>query len=379
MEKALRLDTTRFEDRFESMNFRGNVPKKGIIQRIECYKNVYCDVTKQIQVIQNGNNNIGPVISIRHYIACNPELAFLRNLRVIVSDSIKYFNRKIKNCHFNDARIVENKKGYLLKLKNDSGIISLPIIIEKTGIEQKKSGTYVNYIMKNYNKMLEKRKHAHNRRISLFTNEIDAYEIYDKNEIVIAAYERSHPFMTPREKRMKFNDFLAYKDSMLLERNNDDSLRQDIVNMELIKSINKAQSVSNSGKLNKKQRVIVNTMGILNCDKIFEGTISIPLSMKFYQERMDSIQIGISAKSLCLIDKNNMIVYNVIPEEKIRVDGIGQYYLFGINEHGKLIWPKTRTFSGESLKAQKNKDLAAEILEKTPATLTEIKALLSKN
>ena len=380
-DKTLRLDTTSFERRFENLNFRGILPKSGTTTSLEYANGKFVHASKLIQITQTGQDETGVTIKIKHFFACNPELSFLQHLRITYTGSKKEFSEKIRNKYFNDARLLSGKKGNILRLKGEHEILSLPVVLTKLGLDGRplKNEGLVKRSIKSYNDMLETRRITHNHRVAQFLNDLDAYEVFDRDQIVLAAYERSKRYMTPREKKLNFKDFMAYKDSLCNEKIKYEKQKDSQKEIDLAKTIYSAQNISKSGAVNKKQRIVASTLGIINCDRVVKGPFTKPLAIKFHKDAVGEGESEIRVKNICVLDKNNLIVYNTLPEEKISVEPLGFYYVFAFDEKGKLVWPNQMLYSGQDLAEKSFHDLAAEVLEKTPTTLKEIKEFFAKN
>jgi hypothetical protein len=365
--KAIAYDSTRWEFRFNNMNYHANIPKKGVVKELEVRKNEFQSIEKLIKITQSGYDaKKSPVIKISHYFSCNPELSFFNHFRIVFEGNNNLFNQKIKNKYFNDARIEEIKGGIVLKLKNEEEIISAPIRIEKTsnnGIPIK-SMIHTKKAIRNYNEMLVKKRKGHNLKIFHYTNIEDGMEVFSKEEIMLAAYKKNKDLMTARERKMNYHLFERYRDSLKFIVDN-----QEIAN--LASSINEARILTRSNQL-KRRRIIINNTGIYNCDKFIKENLTSEFTVNLKKEGSDD---KIKIKSVSLLQDNGNIVYTALENEKIQLPKNQNYYLMGISENGKLLWLKNNLFSSNDLALKKNNEFTCQEIEKYPTTLEEMKQL----
>lgn len=355
--KGLRYDTTRFENRFERMDYT-YIFKKGCLTKTMAVENgKTCDIRKVIRIVSSGKGKGGEqYFRILNHFSTNPELSFFKNVTLVLDGNEKEFRETAAGKYFNDARVEGNGESFELVLKGKNGFTRVPfhmVVLDHRG-EAIEKNLQPKIAWARYTKKIKARAKIWNRRIMRHTNTADAYEVSTKEEIVAGAFEIVKPFMNLKERQMSMQRFKAYADSLY--------------------ALNMLASVSGktAGAMSRTRNVSLGVVGNHNFDRERRIATRVDVFVKLNNVEKK----GIRLKTVSAIEKLNNTVYSYPAGEKVTLDKEQDYVIVGFTEEGKMVWSENGMIKGSGLGKNDHINIEADVLEKNPESMEDMKKLL---
>lgn len=236
-------DTTRFQNRFESVKYRNIYPADQNIKGSRtknCISFYNIRRTKEKQLVFSVNN-----------LGFNREIGTIKTISFRLDDESytrRKFNRKFssKYSDINDARLVYENGHYSFRLKDGKKFIDVPVTPVKYDTKTRiatERDIALHY--KRYQKILKRRADNFNRKILKKKNFLSVTRSTTKEE----AYEAAKPAMLDWEKAMTYEEWLQHVDSIKIKE------------LSLVNGLDATAT-------NFTRRLSVANFGIYNCDQI---------------------------------------------------------------------------------------------------------------